>query len=565
MALQTAAALFIAVALQTPQVSQPPRDRAARAVVKPDGGSSIEGRITDRDSREPIARAIVRLVRIGKPASEQSTMADAHGGYRFDHLQPGRYTVTAASPEHTAIYLTHRFGQDQPLDPMRAEPAASIELKAAETRQADIAMWKALAIEGRVLGENGEPLANMRVSALVASSSTPGVPGTAWKTTDDRGAFRLFNLRPGEYRVCVEPGTTGAATRDQPANASERLRTCYPDSLHEGEGLIIPLSSADVLGIDIRVQRGRVFSVMGITLDSSGAPMVGGTVSLVRGERSGTSQDIQLTEGRFLARGLPGGNYTIRAEIGGPTNYQDKREREVGLLDLHVDSDLEGIVIQTAKGARIAGRVEFEGAAPSIGPKKLLINALSDPGAGIFLAGPTEPAFVDQNLTFRLEGLFGPHVLHVSGAPQPWIVQAIRYRGEDVFGSPTEFRTSADPNDLVVVLTDKGALVSGRVTDASGEPAAGTVVMLLPPDLGRQAMYFPGSIVGVAVGDDGTFRLPPVRAGEYSILAISPEDAPRGTTSSAQVALARFARMAERLVLAEREEKTISLRVARPR
>jgi hypothetical protein len=328
----------------------------------------------------------------------------------------------------------------------------------------------------------------------------------------------------------------------------------------------VTLSSGDVSGIDIHVQRGRVYSIMGVTLDASGAPLVGGTVNLVRSDGvATTSSDIQLTEGRFLARGLPAGDYTIRAEIGGPSNYQDKREREVGLLKLRVESDLEGIVLQTAKGARITGRVEFEGTMPSSGLEKMRINARSSaPGTGIFLAGPAEAAPLDQNLTFRLEGLFGPHVIHVVGAPQPWIIKTIRYRGEDVFGVPTEFKTSADPNDLVVVLTDKGALVTGRVMNADGEPAAGAVVMLMPPDPGRTGVYFPGSIMGTTVGDDGTFRLPLVRAGEYSIVAISLEDAPRVSTASAQVAFARLARMAQRLILADREEKTLSLRLVNP-
>lgn len=558
-------AATLAAALQGPPVAPPPRDPVPRSVVRPDVGASIEGRVTDRTSGAAVARAIVRIRQADASAVSRATLTDADGGYRFDNLQPGRYIVTAESPENTATYLSQRFGQEQPIDPTRPATSKPIELKAAETRQADVALWRAVAIEGRVFGERGEPLANMRVSALVASSSTPGVPGTAWKTTDDRGAFRLFNLRPGEYRVCVEPGATGTPARDDPVSDSERrLRTCYPDALHEGDGQVIVLTSGDASGIDIRVQRGRTYSIMGFVLDSSGAPMVGGTVSLLRGEGSGTSQDIQLTEGRFLARGLPAGNYTIGAEIGGPSSYQDKREREVGLLDLRVESDLEGIVLQTAKGARITGRVEFDGNMPSGGVETLRISARPVPGTGIFFAGPADATAVDSNLTFRLEGLFGPHVLHISGAPQGWILKAIRHRGEDVFGLAREFKTSADPNDLVVVLTDKAARVTGRVTDVSGAPVAGSIVMLLPADPERRA-DFPGSVVGSAVGDDGTFRLPLVRAGEYAILAIDPDDLPRGTRSSAQVVLARLAEIAERIVLAEREQMTINLRLARPR
>jgi hypothetical protein len=73
------------------------------------------------------------------------------------------------------------------------------------------------------------------------------------------------------------------------------------------------------------------------------------------------------------------------------------------------------------------------------------------------------PSRVQPDLTFRLDGLFGPQLLQVFGAMRPWVVKAIRYRGEDVFGRLVELRNSTDPNDLVVVLTNRAATVSGRV------------------------------------------------------------------------------------------------------
>jgi hypothetical protein len=45
------------------------------------------------------------------------------------------------------------------------------------------------------------------------------------RTTDDRGAFRLFGLAPGEYRVCATPRSMVVN------NAQERpIRTCYPSA-----------------------------------------------------------------------------------------------------------------------------------------------------------------------------------------------------------------------------------------------------------------------------------------------------------------------------------------------
>jgi hypothetical protein len=49
--------VLLAVTLARAQVSMPPRDAAARTA----GTSSISGRITERDTGQPMARAVVTL------------------------------------------------------------------------------------------------------------------------------------------------------------------------------------------------------------------------------------------------------------------------------------------------------------------------------------------------------------------------------------------------------------------------------------------------------------------------------------------------------------------------
>lgn len=138
-------------------------------------------------------------------------------------------------------------------------------------------------------------------------------------------------------------------------------------------------------------------------------------------------------------------------------------------------------------------------------------------------------------------------------------------RGDDVFGRWVEFENSSDANDLVVVLTSRGAWVSGRVELPADGPRPNAVVALLPLDTARQDAGLLVTVTATAAEKDGTYRLPPVRAGDYLIIAAPPEDVPSGVWQSEPFALARLAKAAERITLAEDGQRTIHLKLVRPR
>ena len=84
----------------------------------------------------------------------------------------------------------------------------------------------------RVVDEWGEPLARVRIS--VKSADTGNTLASSFiRTTDDRGRLRIYQLPPGRYLVCAQPGTLlGSASATAPRR--ERfLRTCYPSAAAE--------------------------------------------------------------------------------------------------------------------------------------------------------------------------------------------------------------------------------------------------------------------------------------------------------------------------------------------
>jgi len=56
--------------------------------------------------------------------------------------------------------------------------------------------------------------------------------------------------------------------------------------------------------------------------------------------------------------------------------------------------------------------------------------------------------------------------------PRGWSVKSIRYDGKEIVDEPTEFNDNSDPSALEVVLSNRGAVVTGRVVDDSGNAVA---------------------------------------------------------------------------------------------
>ena len=551
-------AFLSAVVLAWPQTIAPPRDAASRPPAPAaEGSATIRGRITDRETGRPIPRSVVKLAFLGPGTQQWHAIANDDGSYVFAKLPAGSYNLYAEPPERTSVYLSQRYGQSERAEPQRnSDLTSSITLARGETTTADIALSKALTIEGRVLGDRGEPLANIRV--VLEYPGARGVAGPA-RTTDDRGTFRLFGIRPGEYRLCADPGPNLMLIRSKgPFDGEQLLKTCYP-GLPTADGRTIPVDS-DVSGADIQLQRGRVYTVSGIVIDAAGAPFTGTSFSFTKRDSNfPSSTDVRLTDGQFVVRGVPPGDYELSAQI---RPFESLDKREFGTMSVRVEgADVEGLVLQMSKAVTVAGRVEFEGGIPAARPI-VNVNTRSQPGA---VSAFQPPSRVGEDLTFSLSGLFGRQVLQVFGAMRPWVVKAIRYRGDDVFGRWVEFKNSSDANDLVVVLTNRGAWVSGRVELPADAPRPNAVVALLPLASARQDAGPLVTVTATAVEKDGTYKLPPVRAGDYLIIAAAPEDVPSGVWQSEPFALVRLAKAAERITLAEDDQRTIDLKLVRPR
>jgi hypothetical protein len=262
--------------------------------------------------------------------------------------------------------------------------------------------------------------------------------------------------------------------------------------------------------------------------------------------------------GEFVARGLIPGDYAVQAVFPSPGQPDDTREREMGSVAFRIDrADLDGLVVTTRKAARLLGRVTFDDATPPAGAGSVRILAVPDRRARGMAMGPQPAAQVGSDLTFELPGLFAPSSLLVGNTPRDWIVKEIRYRGQDVADLLVDFSSARPDETIEIVLTARGARLSGQVVDEQGQPAETAQVFVLPVDPARWPTASASRVVFVK--PDGSFQAGPLRAGEYLIAAVADPSLPPGLTDPD--VLERVARIAQRVTLAEGDQQTLDLRV----
>jgi hypothetical protein len=449
-------------------------------------------------------------------------MTDAEGRFAFTNLAAGQYGVLVAHDDHRSTYLRQWFGDASPPERFGGPPHLSVELATAEQRGGvDIALTRALAIEGHVLDAWGEPIETAEVNATIVRADGRALP-SASTFTDDLGTYRLFGLRPGRYHVCVTPAAQSAAPE-----GSSLERTCYPSSGENQDGREIAVASGDVTGIDIQLQRTGSRSISGVVMDVRGAPVEGADVAAVPLDPAVSSREGSTQDGAFTLRGLAPGRYLLRAAIGVPRPGQldpPSREPEIGYASVDVGAvDAAGLVISLSKTATVRGAVLFDGAsAPRAAASPMVVYA-SPAERGAWQLERAPMALVADDRSFELTGVSSlPALLTVQFLPEGFALKSVHYGERDITDTPTDLTSVAPNGRLDVLITSRVARPSVRVTNEQGAPRRDYRVAIVPADP-RRAVRGPALVPGEP-SRDGVLPLGTLLPGEYFVAAISVED-----------------------------------------
>ena len=184
----------------------------------PVGTGVITGTVLSSDTGRPIRNARVLLSgQAGVPPAgrglppptsanppnalsiSRTAFSDAQGQFTFARLAAGRYAVNV----NRDGYLAASYGERRPNS--GAFPA--IELADGEQRTIAIAMSRGGVIAGHVFDEDGEPMRNVQIQVwrIDRSNGVKRLQQQNSATTNDRGAYRVFSLQPGNYLVSALP------------------------------------------------------------------------------------------------------------------------------------------------------------------------------------------------------------------------------------------------------------------------------------------------------------------------------------------------------------------------
>jgi protocatechuate 3,4-dioxygenase beta subunit len=472
---------------------------------------SVAGRITYKD--QPLPGVIVTLdsARPGpnQPQNPISAKTGSDGRYRLTGIAAGTYLV---SPRAMAYAL--------PIDGSSWRPGKNINISDGEAiDDFDFALVKGGVITGTITDANGRPVIGQSVhltrgdAAGVFRNFTSG--NYRMYNTDDRGAYRLFGLPAGRYKVSLGDGRDTLVMGR--AGGYYQL-TYYPGVTNEAEAKIVEVTEgSETTEIDFRVNKPeKTYEAKGRLIDgSTGTPLAG--FNMARGMMSkewesfsgyGWTQDLTDANGEFIMRSLSPGRYAAFPVSTTSTEYfSDPTVFEV------TNSDVEGLEVKAYRGASISGTVVIEGSNDPALLKSLPQFYVTASGERTTLQAPSRPAPIMPDGSFRLSGLRpGKMRLYVPPANNEMPLTLARIEREGaLLPDGIELTSGEQVKGVKLVMIYSSAVLRGQVSVVGGALSPDTRLVLWANQQGTTINR------STQVDPRGRFILSNLAPGEYKL------------------------------------------------
>lgn len=530
--MKTSAAFAMVVMLHVADgllAQAPPRDRSEQAAT---GTAGIRGRVVGADTGAPLRRAHVQVSSY-ELRVERIVNTDEDGRFQVADLPAGSYYLSVTRNGYASL----QFGQQQPFGPGRQLTLANGQF----IDRVDFALPRAGVITGRVSDQLGEPVPGVLMQALRPHYLPGGerhlMPVNMAAFTNDLGEFRLFGLMPGTYMLSANPndhaiGDTPSASGvgEHPSSDGRRFATTfYPGTPSGQQAEPIRVTVDDVANVSFALSMTRLIRVSGIVRDSHGRPVTAATFRLsTRTPNSERSSFVPLrnADGRFSVDTVAPGDHTIEIVplyAGFRTAADSEFDEVASVTFTAAGQDITDLVITTAPGATVTGRVIFDGRSKARRPDRV-VAVTPDHRATLVHREDSGDGAVDASGRFQLRGIIGRAVFTTRFADwntreMGWSVKSVTLNGNDITYTPIEIPSAGEISGIEITLTDAVTQLSGIVTNARGEAVKDCVVVVLPQQLkeGRLSGYFTRT---APPNQNGRYEITGLPAGDYIAVAL---------------------------------------------
>jgi Carboxypeptidase regulatory-like domain len=460
------------------------------AVALAQESASLEGQVLNAITGEPVRKAQLTLQFVGQ-GTPLSATSDAKGKFTLTKVAPGDYVVYVRHPAFDPVKVGIRP------DGSRGE---LIHLEAGEAKTGlTVKLTPYGAIAGRVLDEDGDPIKGMHVAALQWEYTTRGRRLIERRSgnTDDQGDYRVFDIRPGKYVLCVAPErTTIALSPDEKSFAA----LYYPNSSDARGAIPVALSPGQQIGgVNFTLRRARYATIRGRVIVPDGATDISVELMVHTGEtRAGLSSGIRNAEGKFQIYGVPPGSFYITG------SYRSGGGRFVVQMPLEVGmKDIDGLELRPLARMTLNAQVRIVGETDH----KLSDVHVQFEGEGYWLEQPS----VNTEGRLTLRGM-EPDIYTIHVNAEDLYLKAMQWGTREIAGELD--LTSGIPanTELTITMGADGGALSGTVRNEKQEPVP-AMVALIPLDGNRWWCQV------VNAEKDGQFKIGAIAPGRYKLWA----------------------------------------------
>ena len=500
-------------------------------------GYRIVGVVVNSLNGQPVTGASVAIARTTPQGTNrevsQTVTTGADGRFAFAGLARSKYSLMATARgfamqffEHHDAYATAiAVGPDLDSEHLvfRLDPDASIE--------------------GQVTDDHNDPIQNATVQ-LFGRRIQDGQQKTFLMNeaqTDDQGQFRLGHLRPGTYYLAVSARpwyaqnsriapNRSATDPDENARAAQEAAaldvtyplTFYPASpdsagaapivLQPGERATADVVMRAVPAAHLRIRTGSAGSASGTTVSNRRflgpiSPRVSQRIFDGYLDSVFNAPVFSSEPGLVEISGLAPGHYVLEMSASGGLNNKTGTRSWYQEIDLAGDAELNAS--DAPAFATVSGAVTFDGATRV--PKDSFLQ-LSNPATGDNFTGAiSDKGQVDFNGDGVRPGRYTVLLENAHG----FFLSKLSASGARLIGRTLEI-SGASSVHIVCVATSGVGQVDG-VALRDGQPFAGAMVVLVPHDSANNLPLFRRD----QSDGDGTFTLPNVVPGQYTVLAIA--------------------------------------------